>query len=330
MAHRSFRRLPALLIVLSLSACAAGASQGPTPVNDETTTTSASSSTTTTSTTKTSTTASTTTTTVAPTTTASDAGQTTAGSGSTASSAGPGTTTTTLAGPAIEADVGVPDGEGPFPTVVLVHGGGWIVGDPSLMGPLATHLTGNGFLTVNTEYQLATFDRPGFPTAVDDVACAVRYAATHPDSDGTVAVVGHSAGAHIGALVALTGDDYGSDCPHPGDGVPERFVGLAGPYDVSRLGPVVAPFFGAGPDNIPEAWEAGNPQLQANENPSLDSLIMYGQLDGFVADSFAFDFFAALESSGSSALLELVEGARHMDMDDPDFVGDLIVTWLER
>lgn len=323
MARRSTRRLAALLIVLVVAACTAGASEGSTTtVGEEPTSTSVAPTST-----------STPSTTPEPTTTAPAAETTTTTSGTTTSGPGtatsvPGTTTTTT--PGIEADVSVPEGEGPFPAVVLVHGGGWIVGDPSIMRPLATHLTENGFMTVNTEYQLATFDTPGFPVAVDDVACAVRFAATHPDSDGTVAVVGHSAGAHIGALVALTGNDYGEGCPHPGDGVPERFVGLAGPYDVSRLGLAIAPFFGAGPDNIPESWQAGNPQLQTDENPSLDSLIMYGELDGIVADSFAFDFVDALEGSGSSALLELVEGARHMDMDDPDFVGDLIVTWLER
>lgn len=311
MARRPSRRLSALLIVLALTACSTGA-VGETTTTEEPVT-SATPATTTTSTT----------TTAPTTTTTTPSPSTTLGTTTTIPD-----TTTTLA--PIDAEVRVPGDEGPFPAVVLVHGGGWIVGDPSIMQPLATHLTDNGFLTVNTEYQLANFDTAGFPTAVDDVACAVRYAAGHPDSNGTVAVVGHSAGAHIGALVALTGDEYGAECPHPGDGLPERFVGLAGPYDVSRLGLAVAPFFGAGPDVIPEAWEAGNPQGLTDENTALDSLIMYGELDGIVADSFAFDFFDALESSGSTSLLELVEGARHQDMDDPAFVGDLIVTWLER
>jgi dienelactone hydrolase len=182
----------------------------------------------------------------------------------------------------IDAEVVVPEGEGPFPAVVLVHGGGWVTGDPGIMDPLAGHLNDNGFLTVNTRYELADFDHPGYPTAVEDVACAVRYAAGHPDGDGTVAVIGHSAGAHIGALVALTGDDYVGPCPYQGSGIPDRFVGLAGPYDVSRLGLAIAAFFGGGPERIPDAWAAGNPQLLTDENPGLLSLIMYGELDGIV------------------------------------------------
>lgn len=230
----------------------------------------------------------------------------------------------------IEADVRVPEGEGPFPAVVLVHGGGWVAGGPSIMSPLADHLVANGYLTVNTRYALATFDRAAYPDAVDDVACAVRFAASHPDGDGTVAVVGHSAGAHIGALVALTGDQYGADCEIPGRGLPDRFIGLAGPYDVSRLGLAIAAFFGGGPERLPDVWVAGNPLLHADANGDLESLIMYGELDGLVPDTFALDFHQALVDSGGDTVLELVEGARHNDMHDPALVGDLIVTWLDR
>lgn len=244
------------------------------------------------------------------------------------------TTTTTLATPTtlatIDANVSVPEGDGPFPSVVLVHGGGWVTGDPGIMQPLATYLNENGYLTVNVRYTLASFETAGFPSAIEDVACAVRYAASHPDSDGTVAVIGHSAGAHIGAVVALTGEDYEGDCGIGGSGVPDRFVGLAGPYDVSRVGLAAVPFFGGGPAQFPLAWEEGNPQLLADGNPDLESLIMYGERDVIVPASFAVDFHEALTESGSESLLELVEGALHLEMHNPDVVGDLIVTWLDR
>lgn len=241
----------------------------------------------------------------------------------------PDSTTTSVGFPEIGAEVLIPEGVGPFPSVVLVHGGGWVAGDPSIMRPLANYLTDAGYITVNTPYKLSDSDA-GFPQAVDDVACAVRYAAAHPDSDGTVALIGHSAGAHISAIVALTGDLYGDSCPIPGSGIPDKFIGLAGPYDVDRLGIVMLPFFGVGPNGDPEAWLAGNPQLLTDQNPSLESLIMYGDLDGLVEPSFATGFHTALTDSGSTSLLELVEGARHNNLREPDWVGDLIVVWLER
>ena len=298
MARRPLRGLAAVLVVLALAACT-GEDDG------EAATTSVPATSITTS--------STTSTTPVPTPTTSPASTTPAGEAD-----------------EIEYEVGIPEGGGPFPAVVLIHGGGWVTGGPELIQPLADFLTDGGLLTVNTEYTLADLEEPGFPAAVEDVACAVRFAAAHPDSDGTVAVVGHSAGAHLGALVALTGDEYEGDCQIPGSGVPDRLVGLAGPYDVSRLGLMVSAFFGAGPEQRPEAWAAGNPQLLTDENTDLDSLIMYGELDGIVPDGFAVDFHNALLESGSESLLELVEGARHNDMHDPDLVGDLIATWLAR
>ena len=231
---------------------------------------------------------------------------------------------------ALEAEILVPDGAGPFPAVVLVHGGGWVAGDPGAIRGLARHLTDAGFLTVNTPYALANFDLPGFPQAVEDVACAVALARSHPDSDGTVAVVGHSAGAHLGALVSLSGDEYVANCPYGTSGAPDRLVGLAGPYDISRAGVVGLLFFGEGPEIAPDIWEAGNPLSLAANADGLNSLIMYGDRDGLVPASFALEFHAALVDGGADSTLELVEGARHADLRDPGVVGDLIVVWLER
>jgi acetyl esterase/lipase len=231
--------------------------------------------------------------------------------------------------PPIDAEIKVPEGDGPFPVVVLVHGGGWVSGDPGLMRDLAGFLTGAGFITVNTRYKLSN-ESPGFPDAIEDVACAVSHARALPESNGTVALVGHSAGAHISAVVALTGDRYALACPVPGSGMPDKFVGLAGPYDVDRLGLLMLPFFGAGPNGAPDAWLAANPQRLTDENTDLASLIMYGDQDGIVDDSFAFNFHQALLESGSDSVLELVEGARHMNVRESEWVGDLIVVWLER
>ena len=243
----------------------------------------------------------------------------------TSTSAGPATTHPSDA----DLDIRVPEGEGPFPAVVLVHGGGWVGGSPALMGGLARFLAAAGYLTVNTAYTLSN-GIAGFPVAVDDVACAVRNAADHPDSDGTVTVVGHSAGAHLAALVALDTDVYGTECALAEPVIPDRLVGLAGPYDVARIGPLIVPFFGVPPNEDPELWQAGNPLNQVANNPDLSSLIMHGEEDGLIDLSFATDFAEALNGAGSEAVVEVVEGARHNEMHDPDVVGDLIVTWLER
>ncbi|MGH8950611.1 MAG: alpha/beta hydrolase [Acidimicrobiia bacterium] len=231
--------------------------------------------------------------------------------------------------PDFDFEIRVPGGEGPFPAAVLVHGGGWVAGSPALMDDLAAYLTEEGYLTLSAPYTLAN-GTAGFPAAVDDIACAVRHVAAHPDGDGTVAVIGHSAGAHLAALVALDEGTYGTGCPLVDPVIPDRLVGLAGPYDVARLGPLIGLFFGVGPSDDPELWIKGNPLFQAGNNPDLSSLIMHGEEDGLVSFDFATDFSAALTEAGTEAVVEVVEGARHNDMHDPDVVGDLIVTWLER
>jgi acetyl esterase/lipase len=223
-----------------------------------------------------------------------------------------------------------PDGEGPFPVVVMVHGGGWVAGDGSGFRPLARFLADEGFIALNAEYTLATPEHPGFPDALDDIACVVQYARSVDGSDGTVVLLGHSAGAHIAAVVALTGDLYGQGCPYPGDPVPERFIGLAGPYDAERVGFIMNPFFGGNASELPDAWRAGNPQLLTDQNPGLETLLIHGDSDGIVPIDFSYDFAAALEASGSEVLVEPVEGATHLMVIEPGIVGDLIATWLLR
>ena len=258
---------------------------------------------------------------------------TTAPSATTTTTTSPSTTPSSSPTPDELPDIGlevlVPEGEGPFPATVLVHGGGWVGGSPGLMRDLARFLTGEGYLTVNAPYTLFN-GIAGYPIAVDDVACAARYAAAHPDGDGTVALIGHSAGAHLAALVALDRGIYGESCPLRDPVSPGRLIGLAGPYDVARLGPFMVPFFGAGPEEEPEIWAAGNPLLQTTNNPELSTLLMHGENDGLVDLRFASDFADALSAAGSEVVVEVVEGARHNDMHDPELVGDLIVTWLER
>ncbi len=229
----------------------------------------------------------------------------------------------------INPNVRTPDGTGPFPVAVLVHGGGWVAGAPGAMAPLARLLTAEGYLTINTNYQLAD-GQPGFPDAIRDVACAVRLGQTHPDGDGTVVLIGHSAGAHISAVVALTGDEYRDGCPVDGTGIPERLVGLSGPYDVDRLGILMYPFFGGGPNAEPEAWVAGNPLNHTTANTDLQTLLLHGDRDGLVEIDFSFQFAGALTEAGSEALVEVVEGASHFDTLDPDVVGSLLLAWLDR
>src|SRR5919112_1137172 len=71
-------------------------------------------------------------------------------------------------------DAYVPDGPGPFPAVIIVHGGGFVRGDKqTYVKPLFPVLTDAGFAWFTINYRLAP--KATFPEPVHDVEDAVRW-----------------------------------------------------------------------------------------------------------------------------------------------------------
>ena len=97
---------------------------------------------------------------------------------------------------------------GPKPLVVYVHGGGWHEGDRSAaMHPwLNPLLVSHGFVTASVTYRLSGEAR--WPAPLDDVRSALRWLREHAQDLGVdpqrMGLWGHSAGAHLAALAALT------------------------------------------------------------------------------------------------------------------------------
>ena len=113
-------------------------------------------------------------------------------------------------GVSLKMDAWVPDGAGPFPAVILVHGGGWQQGDKqTTFNPIFEPLSKAGFVWFTVNYRLAPKYR--YPAAVDDVVSAIRYVEDHAREfkvdPKRIAISGESAGGHI---VALIGARYGS------------------------------------------------------------------------------------------------------------------------
>src|SRR5438045_2117441 len=103
-------------------------------------------------------------------------------------------------GESLKMDAWVPDGEGPFPTVILVHGGGWQQGDKqTTFNPIFEPLSQAGFVWFTVNYRLAP--KYHYPAAVDDVVSAIRYVKDHAREfkvdPKRIAISGESAGGHI-------------------------------------------------------------------------------------------------------------------------------------
>jgi alpha-L-fucosidase 2 len=110
-------------------------------------------------------------------------------------------------GPAhLTLDANIPDGQGPFPIVILVHGGGWTRGDKqTFIKPLFDPLTKAGFTWFTINYRLAPQNR--FPDCVEDVETAIRWVKTHASEykgdPRRIALVGESAGGHLVSLAGV-------------------------------------------------------------------------------------------------------------------------------
>ena len=147
----------------------------------------------------------------------------------------------------LKLDLYEPAGEGPHPTVMLVHGGGWIGGTKEAFRPTAMALATRGFVAATVEYRLAT--EAAFPGAVEDCKAALRWlranAANYGIDPARIGAVGGSAGGHLVAMVATTAD-------------PAQFEGSGGNPDKSSA-LQAAVLMGAGVDQATRAQETPKP-----------------------------------------------------------------------
>jgi len=95
----------------------------------------------------------------------------------------------------------------PGPTLVYVHGGGWVIGHRDKQGlPLLQHLAARGWVGFSVDYRLSP--RATFPDHLVDVKRAIAWVREHGAEYGAdpgfLVLAGNSAGGHLAALSALT------------------------------------------------------------------------------------------------------------------------------
>jgi acetyl esterase len=101
-------------------------------------------------------------------------------------------------------DAFVPEGPGPFPACILVHGGGFVRGDKqSYIKPLFERLSKAGFAWFTINYRLAPQHR--WPACAEDVETAIRWVKAHAEEykvdPSRIALIGESAGGHLVSYV---------------------------------------------------------------------------------------------------------------------------------
>ena len=92
--------------------------------------------------------------------------------------------------------------------IVLIHGGGWWAGDPSIFFPAARYFASRGIPAFSIGYRLIKADlssAPGVPESLEDCRAALRYIRAHAEKYGVdpnrIAVMGDSAGGHLSACL---------------------------------------------------------------------------------------------------------------------------------
>jgi acetyl esterase/lipase len=220
----------------------------------------------------------------------------------------------------------LPIGEGPFPLVVVVHGGyyreQW---ERDTAEPTAIGLTRQGFATWNIEYRrCGPGGDGGWPNTFLDVAAAVDHVAVlareHPIDLDRVVVAGHSAGGHL-ALWAAARRSLPVGAPGAGPVVsPALAVSLAGVVDLALAAergvgfghnPISA-VMGGMPAEVGDRYALASPYELPVEVPQL--LIQGVGSD----DPDLIDINRRYAAAHPEARYVEVEGADHFDITYPD------------
>jgi acetyl esterase/lipase len=139
-------------------------------------------------------------------------------------------------------DLYVPEGTGPFPVVVAIHGGGFFSGDKDMVpGNTGKALLQAGYAIASINYRLS--GEATFPAAVLDAKAAVRFlranAATYNLNPDKIAAFGQSAGGNIASMLGTTGDVAEFDDPSLGNAsVSSRVqavINWFGPTDFAQM-----------------------------------------------------------------------------------------------
>ena len=228
---------------------------------------------------------------------------------------------------ALLADLYQPRGAGPWPGVLLIHGGGWEGGDRDQVASLARRLARRGFLVFNTTYRLAPDWQ--YPTQLDDVRLAYDWLRAHAADyrlrADRIAAWGYSAGAHLAALLG-TVDAAGKGSR------PAAVVAGGIPSDLTKFpgGKLVPQFLGTRLQENPARFREASPfhHVSTDDPPFF---LYHGGQDRLVPLDHAEDLDRALREAGVYSELFILRGRGHITAfltDGPAFEAG--ATFLDR
>jgi acetyl esterase/lipase len=208
---------------------------------------------------------------------------------------------------------------GPSPTLVYIHGGGWVGGnkDAAILN-LVPYLE-LGWAVVNVEYRLARVSLA--PAAVEDCRCALRWviskAKDYNFDTNKIVVTGHSAGGHLSLTTGMLPAEAGLDrqCPGSEDLKVAAIINWYGITDVGDLldGPNMKTYAVAWMGSLPNRDEIARrvSPLSYVRSGLPPVLTIHGDADPTVPYSHAVRLHEALTKAGVPNQLLTMPGGKH-------------------
>ena len=236
-------------------------------------------------------------------------------------------------------DLRLPDGRGPFPLAIVVHGGCWMSRYASLRNTaaLADAMTDAGIATWNVEYR--RYDHPGggWPGTFRDVADGADYVRTlatrFPLDTTRIVATGHSAGGHL-VLWLATRRTLDTSSPLAG-GAPIALKGIVSVGGIADLpeffarekstcgNPAIESLLGGVPDSVPQRVHDASPIMRLPLR--VPSVHIAGELDRIAPLAVRDAFATAARATGDSAWVVTAPGAGHFETITPSRPGGRLV-----
>jgi len=234
-------------------------------------------------------------------------------------------------------DVYAPPGEGPCPVIVMIHGGGWRTGDKAndAVGiDKGRFFTAQGCVYVSINYRLAPTAK--HPAQVEDVARALAWVHAHAAEYGgdprRLFVMGHSAGAHLAALVAT--DERPLEKAGASLAILRGVILLDGAgYDIAKTmetaGPVLGRLYRDAFGDDRDVWRDASPITHVGKDKGIPPFLLLhaGAREESAARSR--ELSAALTRAGVRAYVlhaaDKDHGSINRDIGQP---GDAVTGWI--
>lgn len=236
-------------------------------------------------------------------------------------------------------DIYLPHKTGPYPVIIVIHGGGFSGGDKNclLLQSIKQAAINRCYAVVSINYRLS--DEAKFPAQINDVKAAIRYiranAAKYNMDPDKIVVIGSSAGGHLASLAGTSGDvtelqDSSLGNSNVSDKV-QAVVDLYGPINFitmdqqfkesgingqthSTISSQLSQLMGDDISLIPDQVAKANPETYISKDDPV-FLIQHGSADNIIPYQQSVDLANKLKIiiGDEKVSLEIIQGAGHGD-----------------